>query len=121
MTPDRPALHKLRGRREFLAIAKGDKQVRSGLVLQARLRRPDSEIDAAAIRFGLTGFDFKKFTNFIQPHFFLSKAQLTLQFFLHSCSALAELKANFYNPQKYRYQASTLDMTNILEGEMFLY
>ena len=54
MTPDRPALHTLRGRREFLAVAKGDKQVRRGLVLQARSRQPDNQIDAAAIRFGLT-------------------------------------------------------------------
>ena len=58
MTPDRPALHTLRVRREFLAVAKGDKQVRRGLVLQARSRRPDTDtdadIDAAAIRFGLT-------------------------------------------------------------------
>ena len=54
MTPDRPALHKLRGRREFLAVAKGDKQVRQGLVLQARSRQPDIGINAADIRFGLT-------------------------------------------------------------------
>ena len=56
MTPDRPALHTLRVRREFLAVANGDKQVRHGLVLQARPRRPDTDadIDAAAIRFGLT-------------------------------------------------------------------
>ena len=54
MKPDQPALHTLRGRREFLAVAKGDKQVRRGLVLQARCRKPDTKINAAAIRFGLT-------------------------------------------------------------------
>ena len=54
MTPDQPALHTLRDRREFQAVAKGDKQVRRGLVLQARSRRPDNQIDATAIRFGLT-------------------------------------------------------------------
>ena len=54
MTPDRPALHTLRVRREFLAVAKGDMQVQRGLVLQARSRRPDADIDATAIRFGLT-------------------------------------------------------------------
>ncbi len=65
MTPDRPALHTLRVRREFLAVAKGDKQVRRGLVLQARQRNvnaltdlddaSDSSSDAdTAIRFGLT-------------------------------------------------------------------
>ena len=65
MTPDRPALHTLRVRREFLAVAKGDKQVRRGLVLQARQRdvnaltdlddASDSTSDAdTAIRFGLT-------------------------------------------------------------------
>ena len=65
MTPDRPALHTLRVRREFLAVAKGDKQVRRGLVLQARQRdvNPKTDLDAAsgptndadtAIRFGLT-------------------------------------------------------------------
>lgn len=52
MAPDRPALHTLRVRREFLAVAKGDKQVRRGLVLQARARQPDT--NDAAIRFGLT-------------------------------------------------------------------
>ena len=54
MKPDRPALHTLRVRREFLAVAKGDKHVRQGLVLQARSRKPDTRINAAAIRFGLT-------------------------------------------------------------------
>ena len=65
MTPDRPALHTLRIRREFLAVAKGDKQVRRGLVLQARQRdvNPKSDLDAVSdpasdaytvIRFGLT-------------------------------------------------------------------
>jgi ribonuclease P protein component len=54
MKPDRPALHTLRDRREFLAVAKGDKQVRRGLVLQARSRHPDIGINAADIRFGLT-------------------------------------------------------------------
>ena len=65
MTPDRPALHTLRVRREFLAVAKGNKQVRRGLVLQARQRdvnaltdlddASDSTSDAnTAIRFGLT-------------------------------------------------------------------
>ena len=54
MRPDRPALHTLRVRREFLAVAKGDMQVRRGLVLQARSRKRDTRINAAAIRFGLT-------------------------------------------------------------------
>ena len=65
MTPDRPALHTLRIRREFLAVAKGDKQVRRGLVLQARQRDVNSKTDLDAvsdpgsdtntvIRFGLT-------------------------------------------------------------------
>ena len=54
MKPDQPALHTLRDRREFLAVAKGDKEVRRGLVLQARSRKPDTKINAAAIRFGLT-------------------------------------------------------------------
>ena len=54
MEPDRPALLTLRVRREFLAVAKGEKQVRQGLVLQARPRKPDNRINAAAIRFGLT-------------------------------------------------------------------
>ena len=54
MTPDRPARHTLRGRRDFLAVAKGDKQVQRGLVLQARSRKPDTRINATAIRFGLT-------------------------------------------------------------------
>ena len=65
MTPDRPALHTLRVRREFLAVAKGDKQVRRGLVLQARQRdvNPKTDLDGTsnpasdadtAIRFGLT-------------------------------------------------------------------
>ena len=61
MTPDRPALHKLHVRREFRAVAKGDKQVRRGLVLQARQRDLNaktylddaSDVDTA-IRFGLT-------------------------------------------------------------------
>ena len=54
MKPDRPALHTLRVRREFLAVAKGDKQVQRGLILQAQCRKPDTRINAAAIRFGLT-------------------------------------------------------------------
>ena len=61
MTPDRPALHTLRVRREFLAVAKGDKQVRRGLVLQARQRGVNAKTDLGAasdadtaIRFGLT-------------------------------------------------------------------
>ena len=54
MKPDRPALHTLRVRREFLAVAKGDHQVQRGLVIQARFRKPDTRINAAAIRFGLT-------------------------------------------------------------------
>ena len=54
MKPDRPALHTLRVRRDFLAVAKGEKQVRQGLVLQARPRKPDKRINAVAIRFGLT-------------------------------------------------------------------
>ena len=51
----------LRVRREFLAVAKGDKQVRRGLVLQARQRDVNAitDLDDAsdadtAIRFGLT-------------------------------------------------------------------
>ena len=54
MKSDRPALHTLRNRREFLAVAKGNKQVRQGLVLQARSRKPDTRINVTAIRFGLT-------------------------------------------------------------------
>ena len=61
MTSDRPALHTLRVRREFLAVAKGDKQVRRGLVLQARQRDVNVITDLneasdtdTAIRFGLT-------------------------------------------------------------------
>ena len=54
MNSDRPALHTLRNRREFLAVAKGNKQVRQGLVLQAISRKPDTSINATAIRFGLT-------------------------------------------------------------------
>ncbi len=54
MKSDRPALHTLRNRREFLAVAKGNKQVRQGLVLQAISRKPDTRINATAIRFGLT-------------------------------------------------------------------
>ena len=61
MSPDRPALHTLRVRRDFLAVAKGDKQVRRGLVLQARQRDVNAitDLDDAsnadtAIRFGLT-------------------------------------------------------------------
>ena len=54
MKSDRPALHTLRNRREFLAVAKGNKQVRQGLVLQAISRKPDTRISATAIRFGLT-------------------------------------------------------------------
>ena len=54
MKSDRPALHTLRNRREFLAVAKGNKQVRKGLVLQARSRKPNTRINATAIRFGLT-------------------------------------------------------------------
>ena len=65
MSPDRPALHTLRVRRDFLAVAKGDKQVRRGLVLQARQRdvnaitdlddaRDSASDTETAIRFGLT-------------------------------------------------------------------
>ena len=61
MTPDQPAIQTLRVRREFLAVSKGDKQVRGGLILQARKRgsKVKAEIDPAsddgnAIRFGLT-------------------------------------------------------------------
>ena len=54
MKSDRPALHTLRNRRDFLAVAKGNKQVRQGLVLQAISRKPDTRINATAIRFGLT-------------------------------------------------------------------
>jgi ribonuclease P protein component len=51
-----PALSSLRVRRDYLAAAKAKeaaKQVRRGLVLQARLRARD-EIAATPIRFGLT-------------------------------------------------------------------
>ena len=48
-----PALSPLRVRRQFLAAAKADKQVRRGLVLQAR-QRPADEDSATPIRFGLT-------------------------------------------------------------------
>ena len=55
----------LRVRREFLSVAKGDKQVRRGLVLQARQRDVNAKIDLndasdptsdadTVIRFGLT-------------------------------------------------------------------
>ena len=61
MTPDRPTLHTLRVRREFLAVEKGDKQVRRGLVLRARERDLNAKTDLddasdadTAIRFGLT-------------------------------------------------------------------
>lgn len=47
------ALSTLRVRRDFLAAAKAEKQVRRGLVLQARMRRHD-EPSQTPIRFGLT-------------------------------------------------------------------
>jgi ribonuclease P protein component len=53
MTEADTALSVLRARREFLAAAKADKQVRRGLVLQARTRKQD-ETSATPIRFGLT-------------------------------------------------------------------
>ena len=56
MAPDRPAINTLRVRREFLAVAKGYKQVRRGLVLQAHPRNAsDSEkYSDNSIRLGLT-------------------------------------------------------------------
>lgn len=48
-----PALSSLRVRRDYLAAAKAAKQVRRGLVLQARCRAPD-EAALTPIRFGLT-------------------------------------------------------------------
>jgi len=48
-----PALSSLRVRRDYLAAAKADKQVRRGLVLQARARS-ENETVATPIRFGLT-------------------------------------------------------------------
>lgn len=48
-----PALSTLRVRRDFLAAAKANKQVRRGLVLQARHRMAD-EAASTPIRFGLT-------------------------------------------------------------------
>jgi ribonuclease P protein component len=53
MTEARHALSNLRVRRLFLAAAKADKQVRRGLIVQARQRAAD-EPSATAIRFGLT-------------------------------------------------------------------
>ena len=53
MTEARHALSPLRVRRLFLAAAKSDKQVRRGLIVQARQRAPD-ESAPTAIRFGLT-------------------------------------------------------------------
>ena len=53
MSEARHALSNLRVRRLFLAAAKAEKQVRRGLVLQARQRAPD-ELSPTPIRFGLT-------------------------------------------------------------------
>ena len=53
MTSLRPALSSLRVRRDYLAAAKAAKQVRRGLVLQAR-RRDTDEPTSTPIRFGLT-------------------------------------------------------------------
>lgn len=56
MTGSVPALSSLRVRRDYLAAAKAkeaDKQVRRGLVLQARVRS-ENETAATPIRFGLT-------------------------------------------------------------------
>ncbi len=53
MTKAAKALSSLRVRRDYLAAAKADKQVRRGLILQARQRSPD-ENAATPIRFGLT-------------------------------------------------------------------
>ena len=53
MTQAGPALSNIRIRRDFLAAAKAEKQVRRGLVLQARQRDP-VEASPTPIRFGLT-------------------------------------------------------------------
>ena len=56
MTGSAPALSSLRVRRDYLAAAKAkeaDKQVRRGLVLQARMRHADEPAETP-IRFGLT-------------------------------------------------------------------
>lgn len=53
MTKSSPALTSLRVRRDFLAAAKAAKQVRRGLVLQAR-RRQTHEAALSPIRYGLT-------------------------------------------------------------------
>lgn len=53
MTSSGPALSTLRVRRDYLAAAKADKQVRHGLVLQARARKHEEAADTP-IRFGLT-------------------------------------------------------------------
>lgn len=53
MADTAPALSSLRVRREYLAAAKAEKQVRRGLVLQARMR-DDGEKTSTPIRFGLT-------------------------------------------------------------------
>lgn len=53
MSDARHALSSLRVRRLFLAAAKADKQVRRGMVVQARARAAD-EISPTPVRFGLT-------------------------------------------------------------------
>lgn len=53
MTQAGTALSVLRIRRDFLAAAKADKQLRRGLVLQARHRK-ENEPSPTAMRFGLT-------------------------------------------------------------------
>ena len=53
MTEARHALSPLRVRRLFLAAAKAQKQVRRGMVVQARVRAAD-EPSATPVRFGLT-------------------------------------------------------------------
>lgn len=53
MTQAGTALSVLRIRRDFLAAAKAEKQVRRGLVLQARHRKAN-EISPTPMRFGLT-------------------------------------------------------------------
>ena len=52
MADTAPALSSLRVRGEYLAAAKAEKQVRRGLVLQARMRA-DGEKTSTPIRFGL--------------------------------------------------------------------
>ena len=53
MTRSRHALSSLRVRRLFLAAAKAEKEVRRGLIVQARARGKD-EPSPTAVRYGLT-------------------------------------------------------------------